>query len=1127
MISFWNFFIKNKAFTYFLIFLSLLAGLYAISTIPRESTPEITLPIAVVQTSFFGASAEDVETLVTDKIEQSIETVSDIKEYTSTSRTGFSSITVEFEQGVDIDERVTRLKEAVDGTKGELPADGNDPVVTKIEFSDQPIFVVSLVSELPYYSLQKVLDSLEDKLVEVDGVADVSFQGIPDREIVVVTDNKKLLQQQIDFQTVVQAIGGTNVTQPIGSIKIGTVEYPLDLQAEITSYQELVATPISSTGISPLLLSDVAEVYNGYEEEDTLARVGFPGVETKQSVTVNISKKKGGDITKITEELRAIFETEEELLLGIDHVVTYDAGRDINDDLSDLVRSGMITVLLVFAVLFFAVGPRESIIAASSIPLSFMLAFVAFLVVGNTINFISLFALILAVGILVDTAIVVVEGINAKIQEGKRRDVAAVETIREYGLPLIAGTMTTIAVFFPLLFLSGIIGQFIAGIPYTVIFVLVASLFVALAFMTVLCTSFLKNRDEITREGMFIRWFKALERLYERTLRRLIHNIRSRRIFQSILVTLLVVSIGLISVGLIKVEFFPGGDIEFAYIGIEMDPGSSLADTSEFTRQVEELLANKDYLDSYVTTVGQTSIYANEVLVGQQYANIVLNINSDYQSQGVPLLDPLKEEIAAAQLFQAELVADGGGPPTGSAIEVNISSEDTKQLRAFAREAIVVLEEMNGPTNEASTLAGNSAGFSVLVDRNAAYRYGVSINSIATTIIGATDGVNIFDITESGDDIEVIVRNRLNDTEAGAVTKQITPDMLSSLYVYNNRGEQILLGSIISVTLAEADSEVDRKDGKRDITITADVEEGANAIELRTEYGEKLAEIVPEGVTYSFGGEAAEQDQSFAEVGIAFVTGIFLMFSVLILQFGTWRQTMIILSVIPFALTGVLLGLFVSGNALSFPAMLGLVALSGVVVNNSIILVSVFNQIREANPDLPLEEVVVRGSVIRLRPVVLTTVTTIIGISPLLFASAIWAPIGYAIIFGLGFCIFVTLALIPLLYRRFVGFGPEFIGDVGRFFVAFIALVWNTITWPIFKLVAPHKAHIVPTGFRTDFSSWIMTVILVVLLPLIIAGIFAQVYTALTGASQAGLILFLLAAIIVIYVATHIRRKDH
>lgn len=1093
MLPFWKFFLDNKAFTYFLVFLTLISGTYAILSIPKESTPEITIPIVVVQTPFFGASAQDVETLVTNKIEDSIATVSDIKEYTSTSQPGFSSVVIEFEQQVDIDERVTKVKDAVDRIKGELPSDGNDPAITKVEFSKQPVFTVSLVSNLPYYSLQKVVDELEDKIMDISGVAEVTYYGIPEREVAVTLDNRALVQQGIDYQTVLGSLGGTNISQPVGSIVVNNIEYPLDLEAEVQSFEVLEKTPIGQSGVSSLLVSDLGLITNGYKPKETNTRVGFPGQDsTSNSVTINITKKQGGDITVLTQDIRDLLAEEEATTLkGIDTVVTYDAGKDIRDDLGNLSTSGLQTVILVLLVLMATVGFRESIIAAIAIPMSFMLAFVAFLFVGNTINFISLFSLILAVGILVDTTIVVIEGIDVKIKEGLSKREAALSTIKEFGVPLIAGNMTTVAVFFPLLFLSGVMGQFIAGIPYTVIFVLLASLFIALSFVTVFCVSFLKDHDHLPKESYVSKKLSKLEAWYERYLHSLTTKTKKRRLTQGIIIAATFVSFGLIGSGIIKAEFFPGGDIEYAFIEIEMPQGTSINETNEYTKQVEAILLSTDYLDSFVTTIGESSSLSGsgEVSVGDRYANITLNIKKERQSEGEPLLEPARSAILEKRLFNADLVTEGGGPPTGLPIEIQIESDNTEALRLFARQVEDVVNEEDGTKNVSTTLPPNNSGFTVLVDRNAAYRYGVSLSAIATTIIGATDGVELFEITENGEDVPVVVRNKLNYTDGADIeTKYINPEMITQLQVMNNRGQLIMLGSLVSIELSETDSEISHRDGTRVVTVSADLDDEYNANDKRTILQKKLDEIKPEGVEFVFGGEAAEQDQSFAEVGIAFLAGIFLMFAILILQFGRWRQTFLILSVVPFALAGVLIGLFVTGSPLSFPVMLGLVALSGIVVNNSIILISVFNQLREKNPAMSLDEVVIQGSTSRLRPIILTSITTIIGAIPLLFSSAIWAPIAYTLIFGLTFCVLITLIMVPLIYRRFEGF----------------------------RL----------TEGKHTFS-WFLTVGYVIILPLIVAVIAATALSRLSGNVALGIFGFAVLMGIGVYIATHIRASEH
>jgi HAE1 family hydrophobic/amphiphilic exporter-1 len=378
----------------------------------------------------------------------------------------------------------------------------------------------------------------------------------------------------------------------------------------------------------------------------------------------------------------------------------------------------------------------------------------------------------------------------------------------------------------------------------------------------------------------------------------------------------------------------------------------------------------------------------------------------------------------------------GGGPPTGAPIDLTLNSDNTKVLTADARAIKQALTKIDGVYNITTTLPGNTAGFEVVVDRSAASRFGVSIFQIAQTIQGATEGVEVFSITQGTEDVPVVLKNSLSfDALDDTQTNQISPDKLRALTVQNNRGEAITLGSVIDIRVQEADTVIRHQDGERFVGITADIESGFNSQEVRERFDARVAELVSPEVSYSFGGEQAEQDESFQEVFVALLAGIFLMFAILILQFGRWRQVLMVMSVLFYALAGVLIGLFISGSSLSFPAMLGTIALFGIVVNNSLILVSVFNQLRVAHPDWTINEVVIEGSVMRLRPILLTTFTTIIGVSPLLYASAIWAPIAYAIIFGLLFCVFVTLAIIPLLYRRFEGFAYGSWRDLGGWLV--------------------------------------------------------------------------------------------
>ncbi|MFW0871253.1 MAG: efflux RND transporter permease subunit [Patescibacteria group bacterium] len=1026
MLSIWKFFLDNRAFAYFVMALVVVAGSYALMVIPKESAPEIDLPIAVVNTSYFGASASDVEILVTDPLEKQIDGVQGIDEYTSVSRSGISSITVSFNQGEDIDERVDALKDAIDQAIPDLPADGNDPRVSKIDFSSQPILSVSLVSSLPLFSFEQIVDEVVEKIEAINGVAQVMVDGIPDKEVSVLIDNRRLAQYKLDYNSIINILSNSSISVPGGSLEIANIPYPIEVASRVLSEEEIPRIPLAYSGDSLVTVSDVARVQTGFVPRDTFTRVGLGKGEIKQAVTINVSKTSGGDITRITDEINTTLASlEKSTLQGIDTVVTFDMGESIKRDLGNLSKSGLQTMLLVLAVLMIFVGLRESFIAALSIPLSFMLAFVAFLMVGNTINFISLFALILSIGILVDSAIVVVEGINTKVAEGMRRQEAALATVREFGLPLLAGTMTTVAVFFPLLFLSGIVGQFIRSIPFTVILVLLSAMVVSLGFVTVLCASFLKNRDYVQSHTTpwATRFFERLNAYYRRLLHTLLHHTHIRRIFQVGITLVAFSSLALVGFGLVKTEFFPSGDIEFAYIAIELESGTTLDQTSEAVSKVEQKLQEYDYLESFVTTIGKTSVYSENVEVGEQYANIILNIKSELVSEGEMLLSDLRRVLEGADFEYAELISGGGGPPTGSAIDITLNSEDTAILAPDARRIAQALREVPGVYNVNTTLPGNTAGFAIIVDRSAASRFGISIFQIAQAIQGATEGIEVFTITRSNEDVRVMVKNSLAfDELTDTQTNRITPDKLRALSVKNPQGVAISLGSMIDIELQEANTVIRHQDGNRFVGITADIEAGFNKEELRKEFNHNLDDLVSDGVVYSFGGEQAEQNESFQEIFVALIAGLFLMFAILILQFGRWRQVLIVMSVLFYALAGVLIGLFISGNSLSFPAMLGTIALFGIVVNNSLILVSVFNELRITHPDWTISEVVIEGSVMRLRPILLTTLTTIIGVSPLLYASAIWAPIAYAIIFGLFFCVFITLAMIPLLYRRFEGF---------------------------------------------------------------------------------------------------------
>ncbi len=1023
MTKFWSFFIDKHHFTMLLAGVLILAGLYSVAAIPKESSPEIQIPIGVIVTVLPGASAEDVETLITDKIEDRVIGLENVTKVTSSSGDGVSSITVEFSANADIEKSIQLLKDEVDTVTPELPEEANDPIVNDVNFADQPILIVSIAGELAPAELTALGDTVSNEIERVRGVSSVTLSGVRERQVQVIVEQAKLRQYGIGISDVTRAIQASGVASPAGSITVDGVRYAVRLEAGLTDTNQVGAIALAGPGGTPIRVSDVAQVVDGLSDATTFSRVSVAGEPSTPSLTLSIFKSRGGNILETGSDVKEVLkELEEGPLSGTKTVITYDAANDIAHDLAELSRVGLETVILVMVMLFLTLGWRESLVAAASIPLSFLIAFIGLSASGNTINFISLFSLILAIGILVDSGIVVVEAIHTRLLQGRSKRDAAIIAIKEYAWPLIAGTMTTVAVFVPLFFISGIVGKFIASIPFTVIFVLIASIIVALGFVPLLAmyvirkepSAIEKRQEEINEKAK--RWYEAF-------LRDMLGNKKKGNRFLLLMVGLFVVSLLLPITGLVKVVFFPTEDMEFITVTIEKPSGTALTDTDLAVREVEELLYQDTRIESFVTEVGAGSSFAaSGVSSGSGIANITVNLLDDRTETSGEIVTNLRTTLGAVESARITVSEPAGGPPTGAAISVTFSGNDLGDLARASEQGARVLSEVSGTTNIDTSMRDDNSEFVVRLDSARAAELGVSPLAVADLLRSALFGAKATDIRSGADDIEVRTKLDLNPGYRDpSETAHASIDAVRSLTVQGTNGP-VPLSSIAVISYEPANASIQHEDGTRIATLTADATPTGNPIGIASDFAKRMQDVeLPEGVTMKIGGESEDVNQSFAEMGLALLAGAALMLAILVLEFNSFRHSLYLLLIIPLSLVGVFFGLFVTGSPLSFPSMLGIIALAGVIINHAIILMDSIARISTEDRTKNLTEVVVEASSSRFRPIILTTVVTVVGMIPLSFASGLWGPLAFAIMFGLSWSILLTLVLVPVIYHRWPG----------------------------------------------------------------------------------------------------------
>lgn len=1024
MLWLWNFFLERRQFSYVLIATLAIAGFYALAKIPKENAPSIIIPNGIVTVALPGASAEDIERLVTNKLEDQISGLSNLDTISSNSRDGVAVINVQFAASADVNQSIQDLRDAAAKAVPNLPEDATTPQVSKVDITNQPILVISISGDLPLPAFSSLATAVSDDLKGITGVSEVSVTGVPDREVTVVVAKEKLEQYGLRLLDVIGAIRAANAASPAGSISMGGVNYTVNFKGGIEDPSEIQNIAVGVKNNVPIYVRDIAVVSDGLAPSRTYSRLSLAGKPANQAITLMVYKQSGGSVQGVANAAKKEVEVlKQGPLAGMDVFISpsTDQGVQVSKQLGELTATGFETVALVLIVLLLTIGWRESMVAALAIPLSFLIAFIGLYFTGNTLNFISLFALILAVGILVDSGIVVTEAIHARMRNHGNPMDAARAALRDYAWPLIAGTMATVAVFAPLFFISGIIGKFIAGIPYTLIFVLMASIFVALGIVPLIAVLFSSSHERSRFERVQEEYTDRITHWYKGKLRQMLESKRAQRLFLRTIGVLFVLSLALPFTGLVKTTFFPQDDLDFVYINIQKPEGTTLAQTDLSTRAVEEILYNNPDIASFETTVGASSGLTGGGQSGSNQANITVNLPIDHKKTSTEIANDLTQQLAVITDANIQVLQANNGPSSGAPIQIQFKGENLNDLTAAAQAGKQLLSSIPHVTNVTDSTENNGTAFDLTIDRAKATALGLSTQAVAQTLRAAIQGTKATSITQPQKDIDVVVKLNLNtDYIDPSDTTRTTIDTIKNLTIQGSTGP-VLLGSVLTSELGSSNAAITHKDKMRLETVSAYPDDTTTSTAVIAEFQKRAAELnLAPGVTVSYGGETEDIAQSFTEMFIALIAGLVLMFMILIISFNSIRYTLYLLLIVPLSLIGVLDGLAFTGQPVSFTSLMGIIALGGVIINHAIILMdSMIEQLTEY-PDKSITDIVVDSSATRLRPIVLTTITTVVGMIPLALSNPTWGPLAYAVMFGLTFAICLTLVLVPILFFRHV-----------------------------------------------------------------------------------------------------------
>ena len=1021
--------IKNRATVAVLTFFIIVAGVYSYATLPREAAPDVPIPFVMVTTAREGVSPEDIESSVTIKIENELSGLKGLKDITSSSAEGMSSILLEFLPNIEIEDAKQYVRDRVDLAKPELPDDAEEPYIKEINVAEFPIMLVSISGNVSPEGLKAVADRLEDTIKLLPGVLDVDISGDLEREIRLEIDPDRLAAYRLTIHEILQLVPAENVNISAGGLETEGTKFNVRIPAEFIEPEEVNELLLTIRDGRPIFLRDVATVHDTFKDRATYSRLnGVP------SITLSIRKRIGADIIPISDSVKEVLKAARRRLPGtVKLEVTDDQAKYIRMMVSDLENNILSGLILVLVVLILFMGWRSSLIVALAIPLSMLMSFALILALGYTLNMIVLFSLVLALGMLVDNAIVIVENIYRHMQQGYSRTEAALQGAREVAWPVITSTATTVAAFSPLLFWPGMMGDFMKYLPIGVIITLSCSLFVALVISPTICSAAATGKIRAPgQERLFVA-------AYRRVLSAALGHPAPALIFA---VLLLAGMVWLYVAHGSGTELFPDIDPERAIINLRLPQGANIREADRLTQIAEKRVLpylgplkngerNGGEIEHIVANVGAAGA-GNMIFrggaAGPHVSNITL-VFPEFEDRQRPSADVVSEirsklsDIAGAEI---KVEKEKEGPPTGAAVTVRIAGEEFARLEALSDKAKRLIMHVPGLVNLRSDLEVARPELVFHVDRWRATILGVNTATVGqflkTTIFGREVGT----YRRFNDEYDITVRlpfERRTDIED-----------IFSLRVPNAYGQSVPLSSLGTLDYRGGFGTINRLNRKRVVTLTADAE-GRLGEEVLADVEKRLRKLeLPEGYNITYAGEKEEQEKAIAFLLKAFAVALFLIVMILVTQFNMFSIPLIVMTTVALSLIGVLAGLLLFDMPFGvIMTGIGVISLAGVVVNNAIVLLAYTRQLQQRGADL--FEAALQAGQTRLRPVLLTATTTILGLLPMAtgvafdfrhlrwvtrsMSSQWWSSMAIAVIFGLAFATVLTLVVVPTLYVLF------------------------------------------------------------------------------------------------------------
>lgn len=1012
--------VKNPLLVNLLMIGILILGTMALIDMPRELNPKISFNYVFIVVPYPGAGAEEIEKIITIKVEEAVDDIDDIKMITGESSEGASFVWLSFEDIPDdiFRERLNEVESAVN--RIDFPEGALDPDIREFSSEDfLPVISVSILGDIPERELQKLSEDLKDDLMDINGVAQVSLSGTREREIWVEVNPQKLIQYNLSMTQVIQAIGSRNLNLPAGDIKIGRESYLVRTIGEVKSLDGFgkIVVRWDPRG-NHLYLGQIASIEDTWTRAATIARM-----DGKPAVTLSIARKGSANSLEIIEQVKAAAERyTKQLPAGSSLVFTNDTGIWMKDLLGKLQTNALLGFVLVILILYVFMGFRNALVAAVGIPISFWATFFFMNQSGQTFNGSALFGLMLVLGVVVDDAIIVVENCFRHRHLGKSPAQAAIDGASEVFAPVMSATLTTIAAFLPLMLMTGIMGKFMRVIPIVVSLTLVASLVEVFLIAPSHFTEWAGGHAKHTQ-----RWFRRLRRIYTHTLVWLIR----RRYLVGPSIILLAILLGML-IPLVGVELYKGDEWSQFWVWVEMPPGTSLEETDHVIRKVEKFTGElpEGEVHTVIGNTGLMQLAADWVFADNVGQVIVDLVESEFRDRSIEeIMGEIREKVKTIEgpvSIKIEMMSQG--PPVGKPVEIKVKGKYLDELEEVADAVKSELRQMAGVFDVNDDNQKGKTEVRVIVDEQRAALHGLNVAMVANEVRSAIAGVQATIYRDGDEEVDVLVKMQGGN--------DLGYEGLRGLMIMTPTGAMVRLDNICKFEEAPTLFKIRRFEKERSITVSANIDKSmTNAMKVNNDIKSRFEDIALRypGYKLDFRGEFKEFEDAFKDLGKLFIFGVILIFVILGAQFKSMKQSIIILITIPFAFIGSMIGLLVSGNPFSIMTMYGMVALAGIAVNDAIVMVSFINNKRKKGANKWSS--IIEAGRIRLRPIILTSVTTILGLLPMAIGlggkSETWGPLATTIVWGLAVATLLTLFAIPTVYSIAVddSFGFRLLGN--------------------------------------------------------------------------------------------------